>query len=244
MIKKRFVALTLAAMLSTMSMGQSKLYTFDGTSVGDYFGAAARGAGDVNNDGFDDLIVGSWAADLNGVDSGSAWILSGVDGSTLYRFDGIGGGDGFGGSVDGAGDVNKDGFADVIVGASGSDFNGDKAGSAYVFSGSDGSVLYTFHGDSAKDGFGSVAGPGDVNGDGFADLAVGAGGDDNNGQQTGSVRVFSGLDGSILYTVSGGTPDAQFGNVGRAGDVNGDSVDDLVVGAHQADCGGSNDGAG
>ncbi len=110
----------------------------------------------------------------------------------LFTFDGDSAGDFFGISVSGAGDVNADGFADLIVGANGDDNNGTRSGSARVFSGLDGSILFTFDGDSAGDRFGtSVSGAGDVNGDGFADLIIGAHLDDNNGTDSGSARVIS-----------------------------------------------------
>jgi len=91
--------------------------------------------------------------------------------------------------------VNGDGCPDFIVGIVEDNPNGTDSGSARVFSGVDGSVLYTFDGDSAGDRFGwSVSGAGDVNGDGFDDLIVGADRDDNNGGYSGTARVFSGCD--------------------------------------------------
>ncbi|NQU20487.1 MAG: FG-GAP repeat protein [Candidatus Nealsonbacteria bacterium] len=115
-----------------------------------------------------------------------------MDGSTLYGFNGDSVADCFGGSVSGAGDVNGDGRADLIVGAYGDDNHGDKSGSARVFSGIDGSTLYTFYGHGARDEFGwSVSDAGDVNGDGFADMIVGAYRDDNNGTDSGSARVLT-----------------------------------------------------
>ena len=208
------------------------LYNFDGDSINDRFGSSVSGAGDVNGDGFDDLIVGAPFDDNNGFSSGSARVFSGIDGSVLYNFDGDPASV-FGWTVSGAGDVNGDGFADLIVGASSDSINGIRTGSARVFSGVDGSVLYDFAGDSAEDDFGiSVSGAGDVNGDGFADLIVGASGADNNGQSSGSVRVFSGVDGSVLYNFDGNLAWESFGgSVSGAGDVNGDGFADLIVGA-------------
>ena len=99
--------------------------------------------------------------------------------------------------------------------------------------GIDGSVLYTFDGDSQSNSFGmSVSGAGDVNGDGTPDLIVGAHHDGNNGRQSGSVRVLSGSDGSVLYSFDGDSAGDKFGSsVSGAGDVNGDEIDDFVVGA-------------
>ena len=219
----------------------SVLLAFDGNSISDSFGEAVSGAGDVNGDGFDDLIVGGLDNDPNSPVSGTVRVISGSDGGTLYTFDGDSVGDFFGDSVSGAGDVNNDGFDDLIVGARGDDNNGSASGSARIFSGVDGSVLYIFNGDSVNDSFGiSVSGAGDVNGDGFADLIVGVAGDDDNGINSGSARVFSGSDGSVLYTFSGDSVDDLFGiSVGGAGDVNGDGLADFIVGARN---GGANNG--
>ena len=172
-----------------------------------------------------------------GFGPGSARVFSGVDGSVLYNFDGDSILDGFGLSVSGAGDVNGDGFADLIVGAANDVNNGFSSGSARVLSGVDGSVLYNFDGDSALDQFGSaVSGAGDVNGDGFADLIVGAPDfiflppADGNG----TARVLSGVDGSVLYNFEGDSAFDSFGtSVSGAGDINGDGVADFIVGAKE-----------
>lgn len=206
------------------------LYTFHGEERADQFGISVSGAGDVNGDGRADLIVGASRDATNGTDSGSASVFSGLDGSTLYKFNGVDPGDHFGISVSGASDVNGDGQADLIVGAFRDDSNGPESGSARVFSGLDGRVLYTFNGDEAGDKFGgSVSGAGDVNGDGRPDLIVGASADDNDDRESGGARVLSGLDGSTLYTFD--QMDNRFGwSVNGAGDVNGDGRADLIVG--------------
>ena len=208
----------------------SVISTFYGEKPGDGFGDSVSGAGDVNGDGFPDLIVG--VPDDFVLDRGSAWVFSGRDGSTLYKFNGDSAGDHFGFSVSGAGDMNGDGFADLIVGAFGDDNKTHGSGSARVFSGVDGSVIYTFDGNSPGDWFGwSVSDAGDVNGDGFVDLIVGTN-PVSNGIDPGSARVFSGKDGSILYTLDGDSVDDAFGySVSGAGDVNGDGLADLIVGA-------------
>ena len=229
----------------TQTITHVPLFTLNGDGAGDRFGGRVSGAGDVNGDGFDDLIVGARTDDNNGEDSGSTRVFSGVDGSVLYSFDGDSTQDNFGLSVSGAGDVNGDGFADLIVGALNGDNNGNRSGYARVFSGADGSVLYTFDGDSIFDQFGvSVSGAGDVNGDGFADLIVGANNDDNNGTNSGSARVFSGVDGSVLYNFDGDSQGDIFGgSVSGSVDVNGDGFADLIVGAVLDDNNGNDSGS-
>ena len=221
------------------------LNTFNGDSVQDWFGYSVSGAGDVNNDGYDDVIVGAARDDNNGTDSGSAWVLSGANGAILYTFNGDTAGDYFGESVSGAGDVNADGYADVIVGARSDDNNGTNSGSARVLSGANGAILYVFNGDSSGDEFGtSVSDVGDVNNDGYDDVIVGAHGDDNNGSNSGSARVLSGANGAILYTFDGDSAADWFGeSVSGAGDVNNDGYADVIVGAFQDDNSGNSSGS-
>lgn len=155
----------------------------------------------------------------------------------LQAHNGAGAGDLFGYSVGAVGDVNGDGRADVIVGARDASPGGlALAGTATVYSGLDGSTLFTLTGDSAGDSFGvAVAGIGDMDGDGFPDVAVGASFDDTTAfanDNVGSVRVFSGRTGIQLLKILGPQGFDTFGaSVGPAGDWNADGVPDIVAGA-------------
>ncbi|MCB9833023.1 MAG: FG-GAP repeat protein [Planctomycetes bacterium] len=222
----------------------SLIHAWHGAGVDDAFGCYVAGAGDVNADGFPDVIVGAYRDDDNGLTSGSASVYSGLDGALLYHFNGNDPGDHFGYCVAGAGDVDADGHADLIVGAFLDDDNGFQSGGVYVFSGADGSLLHDIAGASIDDQFGiSVRGIGDVDQDGHDDFAVGAYRDDDNGLDSGSVTVYSGADGSILHHLVGDAPNDQFGfSVGAAGDVDGDGVPDLIVGARLDDTNGNNAG--
>ena len=219
----------------------SVLHDFDGGGSFDRFGLSLSGVGDVNGDGRTDLIVGAQSDSSGGGITGRALVLSGSDGSFLYDFAGDDGGFSFGSSVSDAGDVNGDGTPDLIIGASFDRNNSRGFGGARVLSGSDGSILYTLDGDDSTDRFGfSVSGAGDVNGDGRDDLIVGAIEDNNNGFASGAVHVFSGSDGSALYSFDGDSSFDYFGtSVSGAGDVNGDGIDDFIVGASR---GGDNEG--
>ncbi|MBI3597344.1 MAG: FG-GAP repeat protein [Nitrospirae bacterium] len=129
-------------------------------------------------------------------------------------------------------DVNGDGIADVIVGAYlANPSSRTDAGSAYVYSGSNGALLYTFNGSVAGDWLGySVAMAGDVNGDGRGDLIVGAPNADPSGHSNaGSVFVYSGATGALLYRFNGSAANDGLGSYVTAGDVDGDGRSDLIV---------------
>ena len=212
------------------------LYQWNGASTTDYFGHSVAAAGDVNNDGFDDVIIGADQAAPNGLASaGSAYIYSGYDGTLLYQFNGLSELDFFGRSVDGAGDVNGDGFADVIIGAYLADGNGiSHTGSVYVYSGATGQMLHQWNGNNLFEYFGySVSSAGDITGDGCSDLIVGAFNAAPNGiNGAGIVYLFSGQNGSVLYQLDGTSEYDCFGSsVAMVGDVNGDNVNDIVIGA-------------
>ena len=215
------------------------LIACQGSVANDLLGFSVSGAGDVNKDGFDDVIVGVPTSDLGGTltDAGEARVYSGRDGSELRRLPGPSAGAHFGLSVSDAGDVNGDGYADVIVGAPYDDIGPlVDVGAATVYSGADWSELYRWTGAAASDDFGySVSGAGDVDGDGRADLVVGAyGSDDANGANTGSVTVYSGFDGLPIFTHHGSAAGDFLGfSVSGAGDVNKDGLADVVVGAKQ-----------
>jgi len=215
----------------------AQLFRFDGLADFDSFGSSVAGAGDVNGDGFDDLIVGAEFADPHGSASGLAFVYSGRNGNQLFRINGMAAGDELGNSVAGAGDLDGDGFDDFIVGARFADPNGvQNAGSVFVFSGATGTQIFRFDGSVVGElGF-SVAGAGDVDGDGVPDLILGAPSTSVNGNSgAGSAFVFSGRTGAQIWRLDGRFFLDNLGwSVAGAGDVNGDGRPDLIVGAPQA----------
>ncbi len=215
------------------------IYTLTGEAAGDEFGFSVSGAGDVNNDGFMDFIVGAPFNDAGGANAGRAYVYSGQSGLILYTLTGLTAGDEFGFSVSGAGDVNSDGFADVIVGAPSSDATGTDAGRAFVFSGATGLVLYTYTGTNSFDYLGrAVAGIGDADGDTFDDYVIGASQSVLSG--AGQAFIYSGQTGVLTRTLSGEFAFDSFGaTLSPAGDVNQDGLADVLVGAYANDVGGN-----
>ena len=177
---------------------------FTGEVAGDFAGLSVSTAGDVNGDGFDDVLVGAPYANAGG---GVAYLLLGsTEPSTrsLHAADaqlwGDPDGEFAGISIAGAGDTDGDGFGDVLVGAVDNADGGYMAGAAYLMLGSASPASLfldtaeaQFSGAAAGDnaGFG-VAGAGDVDGDGLADLLVGAYDDDDGGANAGAAYLILG----------------------------------------------------
>ncbi|MFZ1320723.1 MAG: FG-GAP-like repeat-containing protein [Ignavibacteria bacterium] len=223
------------------SMNNTVDVTLTGTPSIDQFGYSVSTAGDVNGDGYGDVIIGS-----NTYNSGQGRASvyfggSSMDNNADVIFTNALNFEYFGNSVSKAGDVNGDGYDDIIVGALGYNAN---QGRAYIYFG--GSSMnstsdVTFTGKSSGDLFGtSVSTAGDINGDGFSDVIVGA---PDYGPEVGQAYVYFGNVSmnnteDIVYTGEINFDQLGF-SVSGAGDVNGDGLSDVIVGAHYNDDGGS-----
>ena len=221
------------------------LHRFDGQASLDFLGTVVAGAGDVDADGVPDLIFGAKYSEPNGnFQAGSAFVHSGATGALLWRFDGAGPRDWLGDAVCGLGDVDGDGFGDVLVGASRTSPGGLlDAGSAFVYSGATGAQIWRFDGTAIFGSFGAaVAGPGDLDGDGVPDLIVGASMDGAANNYGGTVTAYSGATGGLIW-LENGTPGTEpLGNVlASIADIDGDGVGDFLDGAPRATSGGLSD---
>ena len=274
------------------------LFTPAGTTGNSWLGLFVSDVGDINGDGVDDFAVGAPAAG-----KGRVWLYwggPGLDATPDLVLEGQATGDYFGNSVRGCGDVNGDGWDDLVVGAPWNDAIGDKAGRAYVFFGGpapDAIADLIFSGATAGEWFGwSVAGPGDLDGNGpdilvgspyfatnlgrayvycggaaldsipdvilaapnagwFGWFVNGAGDFDSDGwndcligsNTAGLAYLYRGgpgFDGTVdlIFTSPGGAGDRFGYGLAPAGDVNGDGHDDVIIGAMHNDAGGEDAG--
>jgi len=241
------------------SLAPADGFVLRGGAAGDNAGRSVSSAGDVNGDGFDDLIVGAPAGDDGGENAGVAHVVLGrasgfgspKDGRAVLDLGSLAPSDGFvilgdlqgdaaGWSAAPAGDVNGDGYADLIVGGRLADRGGLDAGEAYVVYGRAsgfGSVVdgrrvidlsslvasdgFFIQGDAQSDQAGtSVSSAGDVNGDGFDDLIVGAPGSDAGGNGAGAA-----------YVVFGGS----FGDPSTPVETTGSAAAEILVGGAGSD---------
>jgi len=231
-------------------------WTAESNQSGGWFGNSVATAGDVNGDGFSDVIVGAYLYDNGQIDEGRAFVYHGAAGglslAPAWTAESDQASAAFGWSIATAGDVNGDGFSDVIVGAYLFDNGQSNEGRAFVYHGSAAGLspgpAWIAESDQASAAFGySVAAAGDVNGDGFSDVILGATLYDNGEENEGRAVVYhgsaAGLAAAPSWTAESNRPSTAFGvSVATAGDVNGDGFSDVIVGASGYDNGETNEG--
>ena len=229
-------------------MGQEAGDTWLGETMDDRGGHSVGWAGDTDGDGYDEVLVGAYREDSVAARAGACYLIKSYGGGERIldeadaKLTGVNDGDHSGSSCDGAGDVDGDGFDDVLVGAylGGTSY----AGAAYLVSGPVVSASLStstaiFEGEAAGDEAGEqVRSAGDTDDDGYADILIGGYQHEESATDEGAAYLFLG---PVSGSLSLGSADARFlgetedAGMGRAlagrGDLDGDGIGDVVIGA-------------
>ncbi len=239
-------------------LGADPVWIYDGAQTEAWCGWSAAAAGDVNGDGFGDIILGIPDQIVDGYEIGrvvgfyggrsgprtqAGWVTESNQTSAHY-----------GGSLACVGDVNGDGYSDVLVGASGFDNGQVDEGAVFLYLGSHQGLSAVFswyaEGNQAGAALGvSIAGAGDVNGDGFPEAIVGAPGYTNSVSDEGAAFIWFagspyGNPANASWSAFSGQAASDFGfAVAGGGDFDGDGYADVIVGAPYYDAGQTNEGA-
>ena len=219
-------------------------WSYEGNQVGANMAFAVSTAGDVNNDGYDDVVVGAAAYDAGETDEGKAFLFlggpSGLSTTPVWEDEGDNESGLMGKSVAAAGDVNGDGYDDLLIGLGLYSGGESEEGRAHLYYGTSTGVttepVWWFEPNQAGVGLGfPLEGLGDVNNDGYDDVIIGGNGWDGDQVDEGRAYVFYGSADGLAdepdWTVDGNNTDAALGHaVSAAGDVNGDGYDDAIIG--------------
>lgn len=226
------------------------LAEWHGEHAEDWFGFRVAPVGDVDEDGVCDVAVGAKHDDDGGADAGKAYVFSGATHGLIYSWVGESGGDNFGERIETAGDVDRDGWPDILISALEYSSRGAQTGKVYLYSGRNGARMNTYTGESGGGLLGDRIGTlGDVNGDGYDDFFMSAPNYSSGGlPQRGKLYVYKGAQGSsqrqsTLYTKLGESEYDHYGKtVYACGDANGNGTRDLMVGVQYANGGGNDAG--